>query len=531
MAKKPIIQIDVNDDAFKRFYDLFQQYQAKVEELPDDWKKIDEAMSGAGKSFVRSASDTQELLAGMAAMSATIAEAVSHAVKAQRQFSAETNRSHQSMLKLGTAARGVASTVFGMGKWLLKWGAIGGGLAGIGSTIGLDDLAYAAMSRQRSARGVGMSPGQQAAFSTYFNQFGNADSVASNIASARNDVSKRWIFSSLGIGSGALANDSNFQLSIAAEQRAAQLVKSMPRATWLSQSRAMGLTSIFDEQTLRVLRNTPSGDISSAAAGARGSVGALGFSPGVARQWTDLQIQMRKAGTQIESSLITGLHKLAPELTVISRDIADWIQAFANSGNAQKAVDAVASGLKSLGDYLISPQFKSDMHDLGDGISYVIRKIREAANWFGGGNSQYDALAKAYTMPGQAMPPNAGSVAASKMAMAGSPAVQARARQIQSIAEKHYGLPPGILWNLSGVESSHGRDQIGPMTKYGRALGWYQLLPGTAKELGVDPLKFGGENSATAGAAKYLRVLYDHFGSWDKAVAAYNWGPGNLDAD
>lgn len=77
-------------------------------------------------------------------------------------------------------------------------------------------------------------------------------------------------------------------------------------------------------------------------------------------------------------------------------------------------------------------------------------------------------------------------------------------------------------------ESSRGKNMLGPMTKYGQAKGHFQFLDGTAKEQGVtDP--FDLTNAAT-GAAKYMGSLMQRYnGDLQKALAAYNWGMGNVD--
>ncbi|MEZ4600179.1 MAG: lytic transglycosylase domain-containing protein [Syntrophotaleaceae bacterium] len=60
------------------------------------------------------------------------------------------------------------------------------------------------------------------------------------------------------------------------------------------------------------------------------------------------------------------------------------------------------------------------------------------------------------------------------------------------------------------------------------AQGLMQLMPQTAQELGVtDP--FNSEQNVMAGT-RYLRQLLDRYeGDLDRALAAYNWGMGNLE--
>jgi soluble lytic murein transglycosylase-like protein len=59
-----------------------------------------------------------------------------------------------------------------------------------------------------------------------------------------------------------------------------------------------------------------------------------------------------------------------------------------------------------------------------------------------------------------------------------------------------------------------------------KALGIMQLLPSTAAQLGVDP-NDAAQN--VAGGTTYLQQLYGKYGNWFDTLAAYNWGPGNVD--
>lgn len=92
--------------------------------------------------------------------------------------------------------------------------------------------------------------------------------------------------------------------------------------------------------------------------------------------------------------------------------------------------------------------------------------------------------------------------------------------------ESAFGLPSGLLDATWAAESSRGADLS---TSRAGAMGQFQFLPETARQYGVaDPNDLG--QSAT-GAARYFRDLLRQFGDTRQAIAAYNWGPGNVGRD
>ena len=97
----------------------------------------------------------------------------------------------------------------------------------------------------------------------------------------------------------------------------------------------------------------------------------------------------------------------------------------------------------------------------------------------------------------------------------GTPDYQAMARQ----AAQAHGVPPGLFVRLIDRESGFQPDAVGPTGDLGIA----QLNPRFhPRDVALDPRR------ALDYAANYLRSLYDQFGTWQQAVAAYNWGPTNL---
>ena len=94
--------------------------------------------------------------------------------------------------------------------------------------------------------------------------------------------------------------------------------------------------------------------------------------------------------------------------------------------------------------------------------------------------------------------------------------------------EAQYGLPQGLMTGIHMQESHGNPNATGPMTKYGRAKGGFQLIDATAKRFQVDNAY--NMEQATEGAAKYISWLYKRFnGDLTKTIAAYNTGEGNID--
>jgi len=82
-----------------------------------------------------------------------------------------------------------------------------------------------------------------------------------------------------------------------------------------------------------------------------------------------------------------------------------------------------------------------------------------------------------------------------------------------------FGLEPDLLTALVWVESRYCPQARSPVG----AIGLGQLMPATAKELGVDPWN---PQANLYGAALYLRQKWEEFGDWRLALAAYNAGSG-----
>ncbi len=82
-----------------------------------------------------------------------------------------------------------------------------------------------------------------------------------------------------------------------------------------------------------------------------------------------------------------------------------------------------------------------------------------------------------------------------------------------------FGLDVDLVVALVWVESRFCTGAVSPKG----AVGLGQIMPGTARDLGIDP---HDPAQNLWGTCKYLREKYEEWGDWRLALAAYNAGSG-----
>lgn len=363
---KSIIDIDVNDAAFKNFQGLFDKYQKQLAKMPDAWKA-----AGTEADKIKAAFLTQSalLLAQNESMRKLGKEEKDHVDRAAAAagYWRGIARSTQS-----TAAHIASAT-----KELLKWGALTSvfsGLVGAGGLFGIDRLALASGAGRRQAQGFGTTTGNRQAFGINYGRLVDPDSFLSNVNEARTDASKRSALYAAGLSEGDIAGKDTASIATALIPRLKSLADQTPDALLAQRLQAGGLGNLIGLEDFQRLKNTSATELANIGAGYARDKSGLAIGDSTNKAWQDFTVQMNRAGQVIENSFIKGLVSLSEPMAKLSDTLSKGIE---------KWIGGLTPAIETFASYLGSDKFQNDVKSFADGIASLAAATVNALRFLG----------------------------------------------------------------------------------------------------------------------------------------------------
>jgi hypothetical protein len=357
-----VLQIEVDDSQFKSYTADFYKYKNAVSTLPGDWGKVAK-QTGDGQSH---------FVATVASLKA-IEESTKNINKANAAGSQKMDGTLLSFGKLRRYTQGIATDMANVTFNLLKWTALGGVLSLAGGFFGMDKLAGSAVATRRQSMGLGVTPGELKAAQVNYSPYMDVNSTLGNIADAKSDLSKRWAFSALGVSGDSLKNKDAAELL---PEMIPKLVAAFKRTGQTTQGAdALGLTNFVDVDTLRRLSKLSPQELQQTASQYGQDKDRLGLSDATLKKWTELDKQLDRSKTTIETVLIDKLSNLSVPLGHLSDSFTKAVSQILSDPRLPGFIDSLAAGIEKFANYLQTPEFKKDLDTFVTGVGELAASI------------------------------------------------------------------------------------------------------------------------------------------------------------
>lgn len=362
MAVRSVIEIDVNDTAFKTFAATFEKYQAALKKLPGSWGDLDKGVQKTGVTFT-------EMLAVVLAQMEIWKHTGEHVEKIQQQ----TIKTRDGWRDISKSAKETAATVARTTIEIAKWLGIGSiftGLVGGVGAFGLDRLAHGAANQYKSASGIGVSTGQANAFRINYGQFlDNPTGVLSAVTAAKSSLEGQANFVRLGISD--WQHKGNAELAQEVIEKSAQLYKQSPNIEFLN---SRGVTAFLSQEDAR---RAAGGDLGGARSQFGKDVGALSRSPDVDLKWQTFLNRIDAAGEQIDNVFRVGLSGLGVPLGKLSDQFSHLVDVFFKNAGLEHWIDVIGEGLDKFATEIETGDFDTKVAEFGKAFDDLI-------HWVGG---------------------------------------------------------------------------------------------------------------------------------------------------
>lgn len=511
---RSILTIDVDDARFKAYLELYKKYESQLAEMKGAWTGAGEATAEAGAAT----SEMTDALAAGAASAALIVTAIEKAGgAAERTAAATKSMADHAKSFSGSLASGAGSLA------TFLTGAIGATIAtGTAALYAVDRLSKTVSGQLFAAQGLGISVGQMQAFDTNFGTRLVGSDFLSNVQGVRSDLTQQWQFSQLGIPESEVKTADDATLSIDVIKKAQELWHEAGpgghNQQWMA---AHGLTGFLGsgeagfEAWQRIGRYHNGQDVAGYEAQYGKDVPTMGGTDKQMKDWQDLAVQFKRTGDQIEASFTRGLSPLLPVMTKLAQaagDTAVAVQHIAEmldkafQPGAAGSPGAPGSGPQNPG---LTPPGETPPSEGGWGLDPSTGRWSYPRGTNDNASAANPAPAPLH-YPAPTNPNEYGKLFAG--------------------IEKADNLPPGLLRALGIQESgltAHPPDSVVRGAHY---QGMFQLGPGVQHDYLVsDP--YDAEQSANATGNEIRDLIAHYHGNVAEALAAHNWGPGDVDRD
>jgi hypothetical protein len=346
---RSVLDIQVNDDAFKKHHEAFAKYREALDKLPPKWKEVGGVVRGVS-------GDMEDLAALMLAQN----EHLVALLRGQRAFGQATQNSAHHMGILERSARGVMHSIGTATRDLLKWGtisAVAGGLLGLGGLFGIEGLATSAYGMRKQASGLGLPAGLPELFGIEFGpSLNNPEQLLQGMLTARTDMSSPQYRAMMMLGLRGNKDPAAVAAGIAgwARRTPEQLLGPL--------GEAFGITSMADIGTLERLHSGDPREVADETQRLRRMFALTRVSDDLLKKWQNLDITLGEARVQIRNSLIVGLADLAPSIGKLSAAFSDVVSAFLKSPVVKHWIDdVIVPALESFAKYIGTDKFKNDV--------------------------------------------------------------------------------------------------------------------------------------------------------------------------
>lgn len=384
MAAKSIIGIDVNDEKFQSFMEKFNEYQAALKGLPEEWRGSAQGIADTGKETAKARTETEALTkafndgaAAILSINSGIDRLNSNLEKAgkhQGDFSRNAGNAKGFLNTATKDAKSLAGHIKDATTSLLTWSGIVGvftGVLGAGGLFGINRLASVASAQRFTSLGLGTSIGAlDSTAINYQRALSNPTGTLGAIRDAQMDLSKRWQFSAMGINNPDRSPD----------QLLPQMIRNardifVQNGSTLQGAQAHGLTNFFTLDDLNRFKNMSEAELDAMDKRAQRDARLLQITDQQAKQWQDFNVQLDFSSQSIRNTFIRGLAPLTPALTKLSDSLSVAIDTVLKSPELGKWIDSLSGGIQRFGNYLASPEFSTDVDSFMDAIKRMAHTI------------------------------------------------------------------------------------------------------------------------------------------------------------